>query len=137
MLAGLILAGGEGRRFGGPKAWARLPDGRSFLEACSASLVGAGASPVLATLPPESGDPVIVGVQPLVLPEAGLDMFASLKVGLTRLIQTEDWDCVALLPVDHPLAILGHAFFVQGFSCQTARRSGRPSEGTKQNDAAL
>ncbi len=103
MLAGLILAGGEGRRFGGPKAWARLPDGRSFLEACSASLVGAGASPVLATLPPESGDPVIVGVQPLVLPEAGLDMFASLKVGLTRLIQTEDWDCVALLPVDHPL----------------------------------
>ncbi len=33
--AGLILAGGAGRRFGGPKAFARLPDGRTFLEACA------------------------------------------------------------------------------------------------------
>lgn len=102
-LAGLILAGGEGRRWGGPKAWAMLPDGRSFLEACASSLREAGASPLLATLPLESGDPRIDCLQPVVLPEAGLDMFASLKIGLTRLIQTEDWDRVALLPVDHPL----------------------------------
>ena len=30
----------------GPKAWARLPDGRTFLEACSATLLEAGADDV-------------------------------------------------------------------------------------------
>lgn len=103
MLAGLILAGGEGRRFGGPKAWAGLPDGRTFLEACSAALFGAGADRVVATLPPESSDPEIAGLQALPLPEPNLDMFGSLKIGLNHLIQSEDWERLAVLPVDHPL----------------------------------
>lgn len=101
--AGMILAGGEGSRFGGPKAWALLPDGRSFLEACSASLRAAGAAPVTATLPPGSDDPAIDGLVTVVLPEAGLDMFASLQIGLRRLLQEGGWLRVALLPVDHPL----------------------------------
>jgi molybdenum cofactor cytidylyltransferase len=102
-LVGLILAGGEGRRFGGPKAWAGLPDGRTFLEACFACLRDAGAVRLAATLPPESPDPGLAGLQPLALPAPGLDMFGSLKIGLSHLIQTEDWALLAVLPVDHPL----------------------------------
>ncbi len=56
-----------------------------------------------ATLPPDSVDPGIPGLQALPLPEPGLDMFASLRFGLTHLIQNEDWQSLAVLPVDHPL----------------------------------
>ena len=101
--AGLILAGGEGSRFGGPKAWARLPDGRSFLEACGATLREAGASPIAATLPPASDDPGIDGVEALPLPETGLDMFASLLTGVRHLVSDRDWTRLAVIPVDHPL----------------------------------
>ncbi len=102
-LAGLILAGGEGSRFGGPKAWALLPDGRTFLEACTASLRGGGAGPVVATLPPGSDDPQIEGLEVVPLPAPGLDMFASLQIGLQQLVGEGGWTRVALLPVDHPL----------------------------------
>lgn len=102
-LAGLILAGGEGKRWGGPKAFARLPDGRTFLEACTEVLVGAGATPVLATLPPETADPEIEGLLPCPLPRPGLDMFASLRIGLAILVELSPWKVLAVLPVDHPL----------------------------------
>ena len=103
MFAGMILAGGEGKRWGGPKAWAELPDGRTFLEACASTLGGAGASPVVATLPPGSPDPSIAGLEAIALEETGLDMFGSLLVGLGRLVKVLDWRVVAVLPVDHPL----------------------------------
>jgi len=102
-VAGLILAGGAGARFGGPKAWALLPDGRSFLEACAESLRTAGVAPMAATLPPGSCDSTIAGLVGVPLPEAGLDMFASLRIGLRRLVGEEGWNRVAVLPVDHPL----------------------------------
>jgi molybdenum cofactor cytidylyltransferase len=102
-LAGLILAGGEGSRFGGPKAWARLPDGRSFLEACAVTLREAGASPIVATLPPGSAHPGIDGLQALPLPERGLDMFTSLLIGFRCISGDPDWQKLAVLPVDHPL----------------------------------
>ena len=102
-LAGLILAGGEGRRFGGPKAFARLDDGRTFLEVCAATLIGAGASPLVATLPPGTEDPQIDGLESIALPEPGMDMFASLVTGLRHLAEHPDWRTVAILPVDHPL----------------------------------
>jgi CTP:molybdopterin cytidylyltransferase MocA len=101
--AGLILAGGEGKRFGGPKAFAELGDGRTFLDACCAALLGAGASPVVATLPPETEDPQIDGLDALALPKPGMDMFGSLQTGLARLIEAAEWQKVAVLPVDHPL----------------------------------
>ena len=103
VLAGLILAGGEGVRFGGPKAFAELEGGRTFLEACAATLMAAGASPVVATLPPGTGNPDIDGVDALTLPEPGMDMFGSLRTGLGRLMGAEGWQQVAVLPVDHPL----------------------------------
>jgi len=102
-LAGLILAGGEGRRWGGPKAWATLPDGRTFLESCFEILRTAGARPVVATLPPGADDPGLDGLVTVALPEPGLDMFASLVTGLGRLMEHPDWRIVAILPVDHPL----------------------------------
>jgi CTP:molybdopterin cytidylyltransferase MocA len=102
-LAGLVLAGGAGSRFGGPKAWALLPDGRTFLAACVATLRSAGAAPVAATLPPGTDDPEIDGLAAVPLPGPGLDMFASLRFGLRRLVGEEAWTRVAILPVDHPL----------------------------------
>ncbi len=103
----MILAGGEGRRFGKPKAFAELGDGRTFLEACSAVLTASGAEPVIATLPPGTGDPGIDGLDVLPLPEPGMDMFGSLCAGLARLVADPDWRVVAVLPVDHPLVRAG------------------------------
>jgi molybdenum cofactor cytidylyltransferase len=101
--AGLVLAGGEGARFGGPKAWATLPDGRTFLEACAGALREGGARPVLATLPPDAADPGLPGLSALPLPRPGLEMFDSLRLGLAALLGDSDWTRVAILPVDHPL----------------------------------
>lgn len=99
----MVLAGGEGRRFGGPKAFARLPDRRTFLEACGEILVEAGARPVAATLPPGDTADGIPGVRPMPLPETGLDMLSSLRWGLRHLISEPEWAAVIMLPVDHPL----------------------------------
>ena len=101
--AGLILAGGEGKRWGGPKAWANLPDGGTFLESCLEILRTAGAQPIVATLPPGTDDPGLDRLVTVALQKPGLDMFASLVTGLDRLIENPDWRAVAVLPVDHPL----------------------------------
>lgn len=101
--AGLILAGGAGRRYGRPKAWALLPDGRGFLAACASAVRSAGADPVVVTLPPEDTGPVPEGVRAAVLPGPGLDMFASIRLGLGALTALGGWRGVVLLPVDHPL----------------------------------
>lgn len=101
--AGLILGGGEGRRFGGPKAYARLPDGRTFLESCVAVLGAAGARPVAATLPPGQAIDEVPGLRALPLPGPGFDMLASLRWGLRHLVSDPGWVKVVVLPVDHPL----------------------------------
>ena len=105
--AGLILGGGVGRRFGGPKAYARLPDGRTFVEACRDALRGAGASVVAATLPPGSAQEEVAGLRSLPLPESELDMLASARWGLRHLISNRRWEAVVMLPVDHPLVTPG------------------------------
>jgi CTP:molybdopterin cytidylyltransferase MocA len=101
--AGLILAGGEGTRWGGPKAWAKLPDGRTFLESCLETLRTAEAQPIVATLPPGADDPELDGLVTVALQKPGLDMFASLVIGLGRLVEHPGWRIVSVLPVDHPL----------------------------------
>ncbi len=105
--AGLILAGGEGKRWGGPKAWAKLPDGRTFLESCAEVLREAGSRPMVATAPPGTDCTAIGALSLVALPGPGLDMFASLVTGLDRLIEDPDWQVVAVLPVDHPLVSPG------------------------------
>jgi CTP:molybdopterin cytidylyltransferase MocA len=106
-LAGLILAGGLGERYGGPKALARLPDGATFLVRCAATLIAAGAAPVIATVPPGTAVTAPAGVDLVPLPAAGLDMLASIRVGLGRLLDDPGWLAVAVLPVDHPLVAAG------------------------------
>lgn len=101
--AGLILAGGRGERWGGPKIWARLPDGRTFLEACSQVFDSAGAAVVAATLPPDAPECAIPGLLTVPLPTDDLDMFASLRCGLEALAGEPAWSAVIVLPVDHPL----------------------------------
>ena len=63
----------------------------------------AGASPIVATLPPGTKDPRTEGLDVLALPEPGMDMFGSLRTGLARLVENPSWRVVAVLPVDHPL----------------------------------
>jgi CTP:molybdopterin cytidylyltransferase MocA len=102
VVSGLVLAGGMGRRWGGPKAWARLPDERTFLDACVGLLCAGGAVTVAATLPPGTRADQLVGVTGLPLPGPDLDMFASIRLGLAALMEHR-WDAAVLLPVDHPL----------------------------------
>jgi CTP:molybdopterin cytidylyltransferase MocA len=99
----LILAGGAGRRFGEPKAFAHLPDGRSFLEACVEVMHEAGIEPIGATLPSNAVDGIPLSVKTIRLPKPGLDMFASIKLGLHNLIEDSNWHRLIILPVDHPL----------------------------------
>ncbi len=101
--AGLILAGGRGERYGSPKAFATLPDGRAFVAACAETLASGGAAPILATLP--AGTPVLRAphFQCLPLPAPDLAMFDSLRVGLAHLLADAAWTAVVVLPVDHPL----------------------------------
>jgi len=101
--AGLILAGGMGRRWGGPKAWARLPDGPSFLQACTTTLRAAGAGAVLATLPYDNAVDPACECRAVNLPQPELDMFASLRYGLEAVVTESSWSMVVVLPVDHPL----------------------------------
>jgi CTP:molybdopterin cytidylyltransferase MocA len=102
-VAGLILAGGAGERYGGPKAFATLPDGRTFLAACAQLLAAGGAAPLLATLPPGTSTPAVGDLEALVLPAPGLPMFDSLRLGLAQLLAHSAWNAVVVLPVDHPL----------------------------------
>lgn len=101
--AGVILAGGRGERFGGPKALAQLPGGRTFLEACCRNLSEAGAAPVIATLPPEVEMAAPAGLTTVTLPESGLAMFDSLRLALERALESAEWTAAIVLPVDHPL----------------------------------
>lgn len=100
---GIILGGGRGERFGGPKAFAALPDGRTFLTACRDTLLAAGCAPIVATLPAGEASPCLDGITLLTLPAPDLDMFASLKVALTTAITDDSWQFAVVLPVDHPL----------------------------------
>jgi len=99
---GLILAGGRGRRFGEPKAFAALPDGRSFLDSCFECLHQAGARPVLACLPSGVEGKLPPGLLGRSI-DPDLDMFGSIRLGLENLLQFDDWSAVVILPVDHPL----------------------------------
>lgn len=101
--AALILAGGMGRRWGRPKAEARLPDGRTFLQACTDCVRAAGVTVVVATLPPGFSGPVPAGLTAAPLPTTELDMFASAGLGLRTAIEDPSWHRILLYPVDHPL----------------------------------
>jgi len=101
-LAGVILAAGEGRRFGGAKALARI-NGVSFLELVAERLKRIGCSPIIAVAGSEAG---AVEYECRLL-EIGCvnnqnwrsGQFSSLQTGLK---QIGDADGVLIALVDHP-----------------------------------
>jgi CTP:molybdopterin cytidylyltransferase MocA len=81
-VAAVILAGGLGRRFGGPKAEATL-GGQTFLSRVAATAAAAGLDPVVAVVPTGSAAPdeTVAVVNPD--PQRGLS--SSLRLGIAAL----------------------------------------------------
>jgi len=113
-VAAVILAAGEGRRAGGPKAFQRWQDpvsGReeSFLSRVAGVALAGGADPVVAVLRPQdlergrAEDPP--GLRRVVNPEPGRGMLSSLGCGLDAL--PSEVHAVLAFPVDHPDVLPG------------------------------
>jgi CTP:molybdopterin cytidylyltransferase MocA len=123
-VAGVVLAAGEGRRFGGPKALAVL-DGERLVDRAVRLLVEGGCAPVV----------VVSGAAPLDVPSARVvhnpqwrsGMGSSLRVGLASVSGA---DAAVLVTVDAPW--LGaeavrrvQAAFRQGANAAVATYGGR------------
>lgn len=85
--AGLLLAAGAGRRFGGPKSLATLPDGTSFLRAAVAALRGGGCDPVVVVLGAQAdrARALASDVEVVVNADWESGMGSSLRAGLAAL----------------------------------------------------
>ena len=105
-IAGLVLAGGAGRRMGGPKALARDPDGISWVVLTARMLVAAGCDPVLVVVGAAAEQVMAeLGDEPVALIEATdwqEGMSASLRAGLTVLKTNLEPVAVVVVPVDVP-----------------------------------
>jgi CTP:molybdopterin cytidylyltransferase MocA len=97
-VAGLVLAAGAGRRFGGPKAVALL-DGERLVDRATRSLTEAGCSPVVVV----SGavDLTVAGAEVVPNPLWDTGMGSSLRAGLAALTERGATSTVVLL-VDTP-----------------------------------
>lgn len=103
-IAGLLLAAGMGRRFGGPKALADTGDGPWVLRALDTLralhprvvVVGAAAAEVTALLPPDA--------RSVRNPDFAAGMGSSLTVGLRHLLDSPDGpvDAAVVMLVDLP-----------------------------------
>lgn len=96
--AGLILAAGEGRRFGGPKAPA-IVNGQRLIDTAVRVLADAGCSPIYAVLGAWVGD--VPGAEVIINDEWPEGMGSSLRAGLEHLSST-DSDRVLVTLVDLP-----------------------------------
>lgn len=105
-IAAVVLAAGEGRRIGGPKALLRVA-GESFLARTTRVLAAAGASPLILVLGHEAERvqseagalPEAVSVVNAAYPEG---MLGSVLLGLDA-AEARDAQAILLHPVDHPL----------------------------------
>jgi CTP:molybdopterin cytidylyltransferase MocA len=105
-LGAILLAAGEGRRIGGPKALLRI-GGESFLARVSALLAAAGADPVVAVLGceaarvrAEAGIPE--GTIVVENPQWREGMLGSIWRGLDA-VEAAGAAALLIHPVDHPL----------------------------------
>ena len=101
-IAGLILAGGEGKRFGGPKALAKYRN-ETFLEMIVRNLWG--AADFITVVAGAAFDQVKMESDRLGLPTIKNEnwtegQFTSLKAGLREV--PSEFDCVLIALVDHP-----------------------------------
>lgn len=101
-IAGLLLAAGAGRRFGGPKALAALPDGTLFITRSIAALRGGGCSTVTVVLGAAAGQvrPLVTGADAVVNEVWETGMGSSLVTGLAAL--PSDAEAALVLLVDTP-----------------------------------
>ncbi|MER7277702.1 nucleotidyltransferase family protein [Dactylosporangium sp. NPDC000244] len=104
-MAGLVLAAGGGRRFGGPKALVRHEDGHLLVERAVATLRDGGCTRILVVLGAESArvrtEASLGDVTLLDNPVWKSGMGSSLRVGLAALAET-DVEAVMVLLVDTP-----------------------------------
>lgn len=103
-VAGLVLAAGEGRRFGRPKALVQL-DGRLLVERAVATAHDAGCAPVVVVLGASAGEVArsadLAGAVVVVNEAWPTGMGSSLCAGLTALADLHA-DAAVVLLVDQP-----------------------------------
>lgn len=103
-LAGLVLAAGAGRRFGGPKALARDPDGVAWVERAVGALRDGGCEPVVVVLGAASDDAARLVPPGAIVTIANAwseGVSASLRAGLDAVARTAA-SAVVVVPVDTP-----------------------------------
>ncbi|MGN6722351.1 MAG: nucleotidyltransferase family protein [Marmoricola sp.] len=71
MIAGVVLAAGQGRRFGAPKAFERTEGGETWADRAIESLLATGCAPVIVTLPELRDLTFPDAVTPLVVVDGG------------------------------------------------------------------
>jgi CTP:molybdopterin cytidylyltransferase MocA len=97
--AGLVLAAGEGRRFGGPKA-PYILDGERLVDRAVRVLRAAGCDPVVVVLGAWVGD--VPGAEVVVNDGWATGMGSSLRVGLEHLATVARVDRAVVSLVDLP-----------------------------------
>src|SRR5688572_14679962 len=99
----VVLAAGEGRRMGGPKALVRLQD-TTFVERCVARMRRPGVTEVVVVVGPLSDRvaALLPGVTCVSNPRAADGMLGSILCGLDAADERAA-EAVLLHPVDHPL----------------------------------
>jgi CTP:molybdopterin cytidylyltransferase MocA len=95
-VAGVILAAGRGRRFGGPKAQALLR-GRTLLDRVVSVAATSGLEPVIVVVPPGTVPPAGATAVANPLPERGLS--SSLQLGI---VAVPPGHAALVLLVDQP-----------------------------------
>lgn len=101
-ICGIVLAGGAGTRFGGPKALARTADGTPWLARVTSALDAGGCDRVIVALGAEAD-----AVQPLVPPAVEVVVAADWRAGVSAtlraaLVAAAGADAAVVATVDVP-----------------------------------
>jgi CTP:molybdopterin cytidylyltransferase MocA len=131
-VAGLLLAAGAGRRYGGPKALAEI-NGNLLIDTALGTLRGAGCAPLVVVLGAQAegvrARADLSGATVIVNPAWETGMGSSLRAGLAVLAETEV-DAVVVLLVDTPgitsSAIRRVMAYADGQALATATYHGQP-----------